>query len=428
MQVLVTQRGHSAAVTHVSFSPTGELIASCSRDRKVIVTNVATGQQLHCFSHNEEPKCSVFSPAAADGDVVLATASADGTLSLYDVGSGEVLESSQVHTEAIHRATFSPDGSKIATASADKTAKILRTQSLQCELTISGHKGQVLCADFSPDGRQLATASRELTCRVFEIATGAQAVAITQRSRVLSCSFAPSGATLATCAMDGVRLFDACSGEKILEIPSDASSVSRPVSTFAFSPYGDKLATGGDNGICIFDFKLQRQVAHSKRHREAVSCVAFSPDGNMVATASADRTVLIQSVDSGPDEGRTPCLQGLHCVLNLPSSSPDLESHPALSTTSDVYEQLRSFSHERSALGRHSCRLPFGDDEVKDVAAGPRHIAILLNDGRVCRMEFGLNQGAVQDQVERAEARATLASGRRGRLGSAARSRAAHGV
>ena len=428
MQVLVTQRGHSAAVTHVSFSPTGELIASCSRDRKVIVTNVATGQQLHCFSHDEEPKCSVFSPAAADGDVVLATASADGTLSLYDVGSGEVLESSQVHTEAIHRATFSPDGSKIATASADKTAKILRTQSLQCELTISGHKGQVLCADFSPDGRQLATASRELTCRVFEIATGAQAVAITQRSRVLSCSFAPSGATLATCAMDGVRLFDACSGEKILEIPSDASSVSRPVSTFAFSPYGDKLATGGDNGICIFDFKLQRQVAHSKRHREAVSCVAFSPDGNMVATASADRTVLIQSVDGGPDEGRTPCLQGLHCVLNLPSSSPDLESHPALSTTSDVYEQLRSFSHERSALGRHSCRLPFGDDEVKDVAAGPRHIAILLNDGRVCRMEFGLNQGAVQDQVERAEARATLASGRRGRLGSAARSRAAHGV
>lgn len=429
MQVLVTQRGHSAAVTHVSFSPSGELVASCSRDRKVIVTNVATGQQVHCFSHDEEPKCAAFSPVPLDGNPVLMTASADGTLTLFDIGSGDVMQRCQVHTEAVHRASFSPDGSHIATASADKTARILRTQSLQCDLTISGHKGQVLSAEFSPDGRQLATASRELTARIFDIATGEQACAITQRSRVLSCRFAPSGTSLATCAMDGVRLFDACSGETILEIPSDASSVSRPVSTLAFSPQGDKLATCGDNGVCVFDFKLRRQVAHSKRHREAVSCVAFSPDGNMVATASADRTVLILSVE--PDEVRAPCLQGLHCILNLPNgSSPEQpqESHWALSSTSDMYDQVRSFSHERSALGRHSCKLPFGDDEVKDVAVGPRHIAILLNDGRICRMEFGLNEGAVQDQVERAEARAMLASGRRRRLASAARSHAAHGV
>lgn len=151
----------------------------------------------------------------------------------------------------------------------------------------------------------------------------------------------------------------------------------------------------------------------------------------MVATSSADRTVLIQSVDAGPDV-RTPSLRGLHCILTLnPLNSAEQQApqtHAALSTTSEIYNQLRSFSHERSTLGRQSCKLPFSDDEVKHVAVGSRHIAILLTNGRVCRMGFSLNEGAVQDQVERAEARAVVAS-ERGRLGSAAaRNRAAHGV
>ena len=378
---------------------------------------------MHCFVHDDEPRCASFAPSSP----VLATAAADGTLSLFDLDSGELVETCRAHTEAINHAVFSPDGGKIATASADKTAKVLQVQTLECELTISGHKGQVLCAKFSPDGRQLATASRELTCRIFEVPTGTQVCAIMQRSRVLSCAFAPSGTALATCAMDGVRLFDASSGDKILDIASDASTVNRPVTCCAFNASGDLLATGGDNGVAIFNFKLERQVAHSKRHRETVHSVAFSPHGKSVATASADRTVSILSLNES--SGRTGgLLQGLHCILHLPDKDAGSQSHGALSTTSEMYQQLRSLSYEGSTLGRQSCALPFSEEDVKQVVIGARHIAILLTDGRVCRMSFTLNPSAVLEQVERAQTKAAPGLGARGRLGGAARNRAAHGI
>ena len=65
--------------------------------------------------------------------------------------------------------------------------------------------------------------------------------------------------------------------------------------------------------------------------------------------------------------------------------------------------------------------MPFSEEDVKQVVIGARHIAILLTDGRVCRMSFTLNPSAVLEQVERAQTKAAPGLGARGRLGGAAR-------
>ena len=43
--------------------------------------------QVHCFVHDDEPRCASFAPSSP----VLATAAADGTLSLFDLDSGELV-------------------------------------------------------------------------------------------------------------------------------------------------------------------------------------------------------------------------------------------------------------------------------------------------------------------------------------------------
>ena len=52
------------------------------------------------------------------------TASDDGTAKIWDVASGEELQTLTGHGDWVNSAVFSPDGSQVVTASTDGTAKI----------------------------------------------------------------------------------------------------------------------------------------------------------------------------------------------------------------------------------------------------------------------------------------------------------------
>jgi hypothetical protein len=72
------------------------------------------------------------------------------------------------HTESVHCASFSPDGSRIVTGSYDKTAKVWVAQSGADVLTLKGHTSQVISASFSPDGSRIVTASVDGTAKVWD--------------------------------------------------------------------------------------------------------------------------------------------------------------------------------------------------------------------------------------------------------------------
>lgn len=60
-----------------------------------------------------------------------------------------------------------------------------------------------------------------------------------------------------------------------------------------FSPDGRLLATGGADGVRIWNYESGEQVAWLKEHAPAVSRARFSPDGTMLATTGEDQRVLI---------------------------------------------------------------------------------------------------------------------------------------
>jgi WD40 repeat protein len=67
---------------------------------------------------------------------------------------------------------FSPDGKILASASHDKTVKLWDVATNKERATLQGHEGMVYSVAFSPDGKTLASVSGDKTVKLWDVATG----------------------------------------------------------------------------------------------------------------------------------------------------------------------------------------------------------------------------------------------------------------
>ncbi len=65
----------------------------------------------------------------------------------------------------------------------------------------------------------------------------------------------------------------------------------------AFSPDGSLLATGGYEPPKLWDLATGQELVTFAGHTGAVSGLAFSPDGNRLASSSLDGTTRVYTLD-----------------------------------------------------------------------------------------------------------------------------------
>lgn len=56
------------------------------------------------------------------------------------------------------------------------------------------------------------------------------------------------------------------------------------INQIQYSPDGTRLAVAGSIGIWLYDTATYKEIALLTGHTENVSCIAFSPDGNTLAS------------------------------------------------------------------------------------------------------------------------------------------------
>jgi len=210
------------------------------------------------------------------------------------------------NTNAVHGLAFHPDGRRVAAGCGDGTVRIWDLTSGKVVQMLRGHEQYVFCVKFCPpDGRFLASASADRTIRLWDLSTGLEVFQVEgvqgeQTGMANSIAFSTDGAHLTTPSADGAVIFrDVSDGREVSRLPARQPMPSIAV---ASSPDGELLATGGWGGVLqIWNVRTHAPLQSLSNQFRAtrISAAQFSPDSQQLVTSSFDRTLRVWDARSG---------------------------------------------------------------------------------------------------------------------------------
>ncbi len=298
--------GAGTIVTSAAISPDGNTFFAGDRSGRMVVYDLQTGQVKRTLEGHDELVYDIN--ASADGSVI-ASSSKDGSVKLWS-GERTPIVPREFRTKEdpaeTYSVAYSPDGGLIAVGGKDKTISLFDSKTRHALREFTGHNDMVFRMVFTKDGKSLLSASGDGTVRLWNVATGEELHKWNAHgetvSMVRSLALSPDGQRIAAGNWDGeTYVWDLPTQKEVLRLPKQSLAVSG----LAFSPDGKILAASTGSWqkfhtpglVLLWNAQTGENLASFTNHTKEIKGVLFSEDGKMLISYSSDASLRFWDVD-----------------------------------------------------------------------------------------------------------------------------------
>jgi WD40 repeat protein/uncharacterized caspase-like protein len=287
---------HDGSLLAVTYGPNVKKISPgiLTRGSSVKIWDVKSGAELQSLSGSETAVEAEFS----DDAKTLVTIGSMGEIVLWDTRSGSKLrELSSSPMKSMTDLMRGAQSGRMPTSMpnmADLSAMMTNVLGTMSAGTM-GRK--VTSAAFTPDGRFLATGGVESKANI-DLAAMMSGAMDPKKQKKSKQPQDPNDfmKDFKVEASAKLQLWDVASGQEVVSLKARG----RAVTKVAFSRDGKLLATGSnDNSITIWDIAAQRELKTLTGHAAAIESMDFSPDNRLLATAGEDGATFLWDTNSG---------------------------------------------------------------------------------------------------------------------------------
>jgi WD40 repeat protein len=306
-QLFICQ-GHNSWVWHVAFSPKSPILASCGQDHTIKLWNTNNGE---CFRTLDGHINIVTSIAFSPDGQLLASSSTDRTVKIWNLVTGESMQTLEGHNACVWSVDFHPQGQLLASAAEDNTIKLWNLETVSCVKTLTGHQHWVKAIAISPNGQILASGSFDYTVKIWNLQTGeCLKTLLGHNSVVTSLAFSPQGDRLVTGSYDQcLRIWDVETG-KCLDTLHKHTNL---VWSVAFHPQQNLVVSGGDDhAIKVWELERGKCIKTQQGNSNAIYAIAYSDrcnQQNLLASGHEDQTIKLWDVNINSPQTLEPDLQ-----------------------------------------------------------------------------------------------------------------------
>lgn len=333
---LQTIRAHDGGLSAVSYSVDGKWLVSAFLDIKI--WDADTGKLLRTLP-SFDSVVRGLSFRVPDGKY-LAAGYTNGALRIWETESGKLVQTIAARDPSSPAAgiAFVPGTTLLAVGSADQTVRIMDVLTHQEARPSMRHAGPINGVAVRFDGRQLASCGMDGT-RVWDLDSGRQVQFFPYRA--YGVFYSPDGSVLGLVHGQVAKLWNVASGQELHTFGGHAGNISGA----GFSPDGFTFVTAGvDSLISLWNSRSGELQGTRVGHKGPVTHCAFHPSGRVLATGDSNRGELkLWDLTRRPDISRASHFDARFDLppADLVSLTFDAESTSVVAARSGGQVQIR---------------------------------------------------------------------------------------